>query len=131
LEEARSTAELLGYYQRVVQMNADEQRKEMSAVSAAFTKDRSNYNRVKLALLLAAPGAMQDDARALGLLEPVAGGQGALKQLAGLVHGQLADRMRAQKRADQMREQLDQLRAVERSIIERGQQNQRDQPRKP
>jgi len=50
------------------------------------------------------------------------------KALAGVVYAQVAERAKVQKRADQLREQLDQLRAVERSIIERGQQSQ---PKKP
>jgi len=75
-------------------------------------------------MLYALPGAaIQDDARALSLLEP-AGGIGALRALAGVVQAQVAERVKAQKRADQFKEQLDQLRAVERSIIERGQQAQ-------
>jgi hypothetical protein len=128
-EESRQAAELLAGAQRIAQLSADDQRKELGVATQAFGRDRSNYNRVKLGLLYALPGAaIQDDARALSLLEPVAGGSGALKALGGVVHAQVAERMKVQKRADQYREQLDQLRAVERSIIERGQQSQ---PKKP
>lgn len=128
-EESRQAAEILASTQRVSQFGADEQRKELGAATQAFGRDRSNYSRIKLALLFALPGAaIQDDARALSLLEPVAGGPGALKALAGVVHAQVAERVKLQKRADQLKEQLDQLRAVERSIIERGQQSQ---PKKP
>jgi hypothetical protein len=128
-EESRQAAEILASTQRVSQLGTDEQRKELGAATQAFGRDRSNYSRIKLALLFALPGAaIQDDARALSLLEPVAGGPGALKALAGVVHAQVAERVKAQKRADQFKEQLDQLRAVERSIIERGQQSQ---PKKP
>ena len=124
-EETRQAAEILAGTQRVSQLGADEQRKELGTAVQAFNRDRSNYSRVKLAMLYALPGAaIQDDARALSLLEPVAGGPGALKALAGVVHAQVAERVKAQKRADQLKEQLDQLRAVERSIIERGQQSQ-------
>ncbi len=128
-EESRQAAELLASAQRVAQLGADDQRKELGTATQAFNRDRTNYNRVKVGLLYALPGAaIQDDARALSLLEPVAGGAGALKALAGVVHAQVAERVKVQKRADQYREQLDQLRAVERSIIERGQQSQ---PKKP
>jgi hypothetical protein len=128
-EESRQAAELLAGAQRVAQLGPDDQRKELGTATLAFSRDRTNYNRVKLGLLYALPGAaIQDDARALSLLEPVTGGAGALKALAGVVHAQVAERMKVQKRADQYREQLDQLRAVERSIIERGQQSQ---PKKP
>jgi hypothetical protein len=128
-EESRQAAEILASTQRVSQLGADEQRKELGTATQAFGRDRSNFSRIKLAMLYALPGAaIQDDARALSLLEPVAGGPGALKALAGVVHAQVAERVKAQKRADQLKEQLDQLRAVERSIIERGQQSQ---PKKP
>jgi hypothetical protein len=128
-EESRQAAELLAGALRVAQLGPDDQRKELGTAAQAFNRDRTNYNRVKLGLLYALPGAaIQDDARALSLLEPVAGGAGALKALAGVVHAQVAERVKVQKRADQYREQLDQLRAVERSIIERGQHSQ---PKKP
>lgn len=128
-EESRQAAELLASAQRVAQLGADDQRKELGTATQAFNRDRTNYNRVRVGLLYALPGAaIQDDARALSLLEPVAGGAGALRALAGVVHAQVAERVKVQKRADQYREQLDQLRAVERSIIERGQQSQ---PKKP
>jgi hypothetical protein len=128
-EESRQAAEILAGAQRVAQLGADEQRKELGGATQAFSRERSNYSRVRLGVLYALPGAaIQDDARALSLLEPVAGGPGALKALAGMVYAQVAERVKLQKRADQFREQLDQLRAVERSIIERGQQSQ---PKKP
>ncbi len=128
-EESRQAAELLAGAQRVAQLGADEQRKELGAATQAFNRERTHFNRVRLGLLYALPGAaIQDDPRALSLLEPIAGGPGALKGLAGLVYAQVAERVKLQKRADQYREQLDQLRAVERSIIERGQQSQ---PKKP
>jgi hypothetical protein len=74
----------------VAQLGADEQRKELGTATQAFNRDRSNYySRVKLAMLYALPGAaIQDDARALSLLEPVAGGIGALRALAGVVQAQ-------------------------------------------
>jgi hypothetical protein len=128
-EEGRQAAEILSGAQRVAQLGADEQRKELGAATQTFNRDRSNASRVRLGVLYALPGAaIQDDARALSLLEPVAGGAGALKALAGVIHAQVAERVKVQKRADQLKEQLDQLRAVERSIIERGQQSQ---PKKP
>ena len=128
-EENRQATELLGYTHRFAQMSADEQRREVGALNQALTRDRSSYSRVKLGLLYALPGTVvQDDARALAVLEPVAGGTGALKQLGTLVYGQVSERVKAQKRADQLKDQLEALRDVERSIIERGQQTQPKRP---
>jgi hypothetical protein len=128
-EESRQAAELLAGAQRIAQLGVDEQKKELGAAVQAYNRDRSSYSRVKLGMLYALPGAaIQDDARALSLLESVPGGTGALKALAVVVQAQVAERVKAQKRADQFKEQLDQLRAVERSIIERGQQSQTKKP---
>jgi len=128
-EENRQATELLGYTQRFAQMSADEQRREIGALNQVLARDRSSYSRVKLGLLYALPGTVvQDDARALAVLEPVAGGTGALKQLGALVYGQVSERVKVQKRADQLKDQLEALRDVERSIIERGQQTQPKRP---
>ncbi|MBX6392906.1 MAG: hypothetical protein IRY96_05500, partial [Burkholderiales bacterium] len=78
------------------------------------------------------PGtAIQDQARALALLEPFAearNGDNLLKQFGALLYANLAEHAKAQRRADQLKEQLEALRAVERSIIDRGLESQ---PRKP
>jgi predicted RNA-binding protein Jag len=44
-----------------------------------------------------------------------------MQQFAGLLHVQLAERVREQRRATQLKEQLDALKDVERKIIEREQ----------
>jgi hypothetical protein len=129
-DEWRQVAELLGYYQRVAGLGMDEQKRELAAATQTFNRERSNASRVRLALVYSIPGAaVQDDARAAQLLEPIAAGSGALRQLAGLVHAQVTDRMKAQKRADQLKDQVEQLRAIEKQLIERG--SQAPPPRKP
>ena len=129
-EEARQVIDLLGYTQRVAGLGPDEQKRELAAAKQSLNRERSGASRVRLALLYALPGtAFQDDARAIQLLEPVASGSGALRQLASLVHAQLAERLKTQKRADQLKEQVEQLRAIDKQLIERGQQS--PPPRKP
>lgn len=124
-DDARDLAELVGYYSRVAGMSPDEQRREYAGASQAFNRERSALNRVRLALLASMPGTQfHDDARALGLLEPFAAGPGdagKVGQLGAMLHAQVSERARARGRADQLKEQLDALRAVERTIIERGQ----------
>ena len=120
-EESRQVAELLGYHQRVAGLGPDEQKRELATATQSFNRERSNASRVRLALVYAIPGsAVQDDVRAAQLLEPIAGGGGALRQFAGLVHAQVADRMKAQKRAEQLKDQVEQLRAIEKQLIDRG-----------
>ena len=131
VEEARQVAELLGYYQRVAGLGLEDQKRELATATQAFNRERSNANRVRLALMYSIPGtAMQDDARAAQLLEPIAAGNGALRQLAGLVHAQVTDRVKTQKRADQLKDQVEQLRAIEKDLVERGSQTP-PPPRKP
>ncbi|HTO47480.1 MAG TPA: hypothetical protein VML91_07555 [Burkholderiales bacterium] len=129
-EEARQVAELLSYYQRVAGLGLEDQKRELATATQVFNRERSNASRVRLALVYAIPGsAVQDDARAAQLLEPVASGSGALRQFAGLVHAQVTDRLKTQKRADQLKDQVEQLRSIEKELIERG--GQTPPPRKP
>jgi hypothetical protein len=126
VEEARQVSELLGYYQRVAQLGPEDQKRELATATQGFNRERSNASRVRLALLYVMPGtSFQDESRAAQLLEPVAvpgGGGGAVRQFAGLLHTQVTERMKTQKRADQLKEQVDALRAIEKQLIDRGQQ---------
>ena len=129
-DESRQAAELLGYYQRVAGLGLEDQKRELATATQSFNRERSNANRVRLALLYSIPGsAMQDDARAAQLLEPIASGNGAVRQLASLVHAQVTDRLKTQKRADELKDQVEQRRAIEKDLIERG--GQTPPPRKP
>jgi len=126
--ESRQVIELIAYTQRVAALQADEQQRELNASAQMLSKDRGAYGRVRLALLLALPGtAFNDDTRAAGLLESLAGAgasesaPGPMQQFAGLLHAQISERLREQRRTVQLKEQLEALKAVERNIIEREQ----------
>lgn len=154
--EEQRVLQLIGYAQHVATLTAEQQRREYSASNQAYAKDKDTMSRMRLALLLATPGAsVQDAARAASLLEPIAApGDAAspMQSLARLLHAQLSERVSEQKRASQMREQidalkdgeratrqqlealkesertlrqqLDALKEVERSIMQRGQESQ-------
>ncbi len=126
--EARQVIDLIGYAQRIATMTAEQQRREYSLDNQAFARNQGAMSRMRLALLLATPGAsVQDAARATRLIEPLArSGDAAspLHALAGLLYGQLNERVSEQKRADQMRQQLEALKNLERTMIERGQDAQ-------
>ena len=123
-QEERQVIQLISYAQRVATMTAERQRREVSAGNRAFVRDKDAMSRMRLALLLATPGAgVHDAARAASLLEPMAtmtSGDAAspLRSLARMLHGQLNERASEQKRADQMREQIDALKEVERTLRE-------------
>ncbi len=126
--ESRQVIELIAYTQRVAALQADEQQRELNASTQLLSKDRGAYGRVRVALLLALPGtAFNDDTRAASLLESLAGAgasestPGPMQQFAGLLHAQISERLREQRRTVQLKEQLEALKAVERNIIEREQ----------
>ncbi len=121
--ERRQVIELINYAQRVAAMTPEQQRREYSASNQAFAKGKDTNSRIQLALLLATPGASVHDAtRAASLLEPVAtAGDTAspLRALARLLYAQLNECANEQKRANQMRDQLDAAKESERSMREK------------
>lgn len=120
--EARQVIDLIAYASRVAAMASEEQRRELVAASQEFNRSPAARSRVRLAVLLALPGTpVNDDGRAATLLEPLAAGATAapLRQFAALLHGQVAERLREQKKGTQLKEQIDGLRAIERSLMER------------
>lgn len=133
--ESRDVVALIAAANRFAGLQGDDQKKDMNAANQTFARERTPVARLRLALFLSLPGTpFTDESRALALLEPiVAGGATAknlpLRQFAGLVYTDLGERVREQRRSAQLREQsaqlkeqLDALRAIERSIIERGKQ---------
>ena len=71
--EERQVIQLIHYAQHVATMTAEQQRREYAASSQAYTRDKDASSRMRLALLLATPGAsVYDPAHAASLLEPMA-----------------------------------------------------------
>lgn len=125
-EDEQQTLAVLADLQRYATAPADELRRELASVSQASNpRVRTDVNRIRLAVLLTIPSAgPPDDGRALALLESVAGktgGASPLKQLAMALYAQIAERVRnvaeERKRTALAQEKLDQLRAVERSLL--------------
>jgi hypothetical protein len=124
-EEAEQALSLLAESQRLLGLTAEEQKHEYSVVNQLFAKNKSDNVRIRLAMLLTLP-PQQDDGRALSVLEGVTGknsGASPLKQLAALLAAQLTERQRQlheeQKRADQLQQKLDGLKAIEKSLLGR------------
>ena len=122
--ESKQVVELIAYSQRLSNMSAEEHKAELLSAAQEHSRQSALYNRVRLALVLAAPGgAASDDAKAASLLESVAAqpARTPLRQFAVLVHGLVQERVREQRRVTQLKEQIDGLRAIDRSLIEREQ----------
>lgn len=117
----RQVATLVSYVHGVSRLPAAQQREEVLAAQVAYAERPGDYARIRLALLLSLPGTpLHDEQRAVALLEPFkAGEEGPLQQFGALLHRQLVERMRDRRQALQLKEQLEALRAIERSLIER------------
>jgi hypothetical protein len=124
-EEEQQTIALLADLQRYTGESNEELRRDLAAAVQALNRARTEPNRIRVAVLLTLPGAgPPDDARAIALLESVSGktpGMSPIKQLAAVLLAQIAERMRGmseeRKKSAAAQEKLDQLRAVERSLL--------------
>ena len=124
-EEEQQTIALLADLQRYTGESNEELRRDLAAAVQALNRARTEPNRIRVAVLLTLPGAgPPDDARAIALLESVSGktpGISPIKQLAAVLLAQIAERMRGmgeeRKKSAAAQEKLDQLRAVERSLL--------------
>lgn len=123
-DPARVLGDAILLAQRVAAAAPEEQRRELQAAAQALTRERGSTARLRYGVLLALPGvAGSDPARAAGVLEPLqaAGTPPLIRHFAAYLLAQLGERQKEQKRAQQLKDQLDELRALERSLIERGQ----------
>jgi len=115
---------LLADLQRFGTLSNDDIRRELSAATQALGKQRTDVNRVRLAVLYTLLRTPQDDQRAVQLFENVAKGPPpvtAVRQLAAVLHSQVIERQRAvrdeQQKADSAIQKLEALRAMERSLL--------------
>jgi hypothetical protein len=121
--------ELVAYFASVARADSVAQKKELSSSLAAFGRSATPYARLKLGGLYALPvPPLRDDARALALLEPLAVGpltkaDKAVFDLALILYTQVAERERLAKddakKQDDLRERIESMRSIDRSIIER------------
>jgi hypothetical protein len=115
---------LLSDLQRFGAMNADEIRREQNSATQLLTRQRNDFNRIRLAVLHTLAKTPQDDQRAMQLLDSVVKnnpGSPAAKQLAAVLQVQVAERMRAvrdeQQKADAAVKKLEALRNMERDLL--------------
>jgi len=116
---------LLADLQRYGTLAGDDLRRELNTATQALARQRTDANRVRLAVLYTlAKSSPQDDQRALQLLENVAKGNPgspAIKQLAAVLQAQVSERLRAvrdeQLKADAALQKLEGLRAIDRQLL--------------
>lgn len=116
---------LLSDLQRYGTLAPEDVRREITAATQQLNRQRTDANRVRLAVLYTlAKSSLQDDQRALQLLDNVAKsnpGSPAVKQVALVLQAQISERQRAvrdeQQKADAAIQKLEALRAMERSLM--------------
>lgn len=121
-EDSLLVLEVIAFAQRMASASADEQRQELSAATKAFARERGIASRLRYGALLSLPTLVGADAqRALAILEPLsaAGNGGPIRQFAALIVLQINERLKEQRRTQQLKEQLDESRASERVLNER------------
>jgi hypothetical protein len=116
---------LLSDLQRFGSMQNDELKHELASATQTFSRQRTDVNRVRLAVLYTLTRTSpQDDQRALQLFENVAKGANPtspIRHLAAVLQAQVVERQRAvhdeQQKADAAIQKLEALRAMERSLF--------------
>ena len=128
------------FYDRLSAMKGSELAGELETTREAFDKDKSELNRLQLALLLSLPGTgFRDDNAALALLVPFMKDKGregsTLRPLAVWLHAELVELRRSdealqqqvaklkeeQRRSEALQQKLDAILDMEMKMIEREQ----------
>ena len=112
---------LLLYYRHIGRLKEGQLGRELEIARTVLARESSDFNRVRLAMLLGLPNTpLTDGARALELLEPVASNQtGPFSALASLLAAQLQERKRLDANTQDLQKKLDALKSLERSMMER------------
>lgn len=112
---------LLAYFQSLRGLSAADLGREHEMARTAYARARSDFNRVRYAMVLTLPNSQfHDEARALEMLDPVARNpHGHLQPLAHLMATHLQERRRLDAAAQALQQKLDALRSLERNMIER------------
>lgn len=120
-QPASDTESLLLYFQHLRKLPGAELGREHETARQAYTRARTDFNRVRLAMVLSLPNsAFTDDGRALELLEPVAKNPGTrLQGLAQVLSSNLQEQKKLNASVQGLQQKLDALKSLERSMIER------------
>ena len=123
-EEAEEALSVLADLQKLVVASPDEQKREIAAATQALARQRSDSARLRLAMLQSLPAGGADEARAIATLDPVLKqGNGPTRMVATVLVAQFTERQRAireeKKRAEDLQQKLDALKALERSLLGR------------
>ena len=116
---------LLADLNRYGALSADDVKREIGIASQALSRQRTDHNRIRLAVLYTLARTPLDDQRALQLFDNVLKGNAAngvsVKALAAVLQLQVVERMRAvrdeQRKGEVAVQKLEALREMERSLL--------------
>jgi hypothetical protein len=130
----------LRFYENALKLKGAELARELDSTRQLYEKDKSELNRVRLAMLLCLPGTgFRDDQAALTLVQPILNDKryenSVLRPLALMLHAHLAELKRLdeglqqqtakakeeQRRADALQQKLEAILDMEMKMIEREQ----------
>lgn len=117
------TESLLGYFQYIKKLPVAELSKEHDSARQAYAKARSEFNRVRLALVLSLSNTpLSDDSSALELLEPIVKNQQAsLYGLAFFLSSYIQEKKKLDSNVQSLQSKLDAIKSLERNLMEREQ----------
>lgn len=129
-EDQDQSLALLLEMTRAVNGNSEDARRELAAAQAAFARERTPYNRARVALYSALPAnTVADDTRLIAALEPLAAKVGGLptghplRPVVEMLLAQVNERNRqvreANKKVDELQQKLDALKAIEKQLLDR------------
>jgi hypothetical protein len=120
-QPASDAESLLLYFQHIRKLSGADLSREHEAARQDYARARTDFNRVRLAMVLSLPGtAFYDETRALDLYDTVAKHEGGrLQGLALLLGWHLQEQKRLTASAQGLQQKLDALKSLERSMIER------------
>jgi hypothetical protein len=115
------TENLISYFIHLRKLHGAELAREHDAARQAYGRARSEYNGMRLAMVVAVPNTpFADDPRALDLLDPIARNpESRLAGLASLLVAQIQERRRVDANAQALQQKLDALKSLERSLLHR------------
>jgi hypothetical protein len=118
---ATDVENLVEYFGYIRKLSAADLTREYDTARQAYNRGRSDYSRVRFAMLLSLPNTtFSDDGRALDVLDPVLRkGNGRLHPLAQMLGSQIQEQRRLNASVQGLQQKLDALKSLERSIIER------------
>jgi len=120
-QPASDVESLVLYFQHIRKLTDPDLGREHESARQTYHRARSDFNRVRYAMVLSLPNStFGDDGRALDLLEPVAKNRGGrLQGIAAMLGSHIQEQQRLNTSVQGLQQKLDALKSLERAMLER------------